>query len=103
MKRGSPLNEEVRELLAPILGRRVYAIQIGDDGPIKIGVTTDVSRRLWTLQTACPWDLHLRAEWAAEWSSETTAHHELARHRMRGEWFTPHAAVLAYIRNRGGA
>lgn len=96
------LATEMVRLLDAQLGPKVYAIQIGDAGPIKVGVAINLSRRMWTLQTACPWQLQLRAHWLAAWSSESIAHDALARHRIRGEWFEPHRFVLSYIKNRNG-
>ena len=69
----------------------VYAIQSGEDGPVKVGIATSASQRVRELQTGNPYKLRLlgysvvRKEWALQW--ERKAHERLKDYRMEGEWF----------------
>jgi hypothetical protein len=76
----------------------IYGIQIefpcGHAGPIKIGITGDVRARLGHLRTACPWPLRLLFDFPGTEKEEAFLHETFAEHRMRGEWFAPHADVV---------
>lgn len=75
----------------------IYAIQVGEDGPIKIGVATDPRDRLKALQTAHHRPLRLlgysvvRKAWALQW--ERKVHARIQKYRLEGEWFECHRAV----------
>lgn len=63
-----------------------------EGGPYKVGLTSDIQRRLDALQTASPVDLqvHHTFEVADVYEArvaERAAHERLASHRVRGEWF----------------
>ena len=75
----------------------VYFIQEGDDGPIKIGVSTigSVHGRLRSVQRGNPRVLRLRRVVRGGYGLEGTLHKRYAEHRMVGEWFEPHEEVLA--------
>lgn len=75
----------------------VYAIQIGDDGPIKIGQSRSPEKRLASLQGASPYSLRIAHRIPNERGLERGIHHVLAAHRMRGEWFTNHPEVFAAL------
>jgi len=70
-----------------------YFIQVDFDGPIKIGTAADPQERLQTLQTANPHELHLVLTVWAPADLERDLHARLSAHRIRGEWFRPHAEV----------
>lgn len=72
----------------------VYFIQAGDCGPIKIGFTNKVRRRLQMLQTGANTPLHLRKSTGGGAALERRLHRELDAHRLQGEWFSPSAAVI---------
>lgn len=59
------------------------------DGLIKIGWTKSCAKtRLQCLQTGCPVDLSLIGErYGASQKQEGLLHKQLAKHRVRGEWF----------------
>ncbi len=67
----------------------------------KVGIATDPKQRLATLQTACPFDLHLHLAAAVPFSEahtiERRAHRALAKSCVRNEWFeaTPTEAIAA--------
>ena len=72
----------------------VYLIQVGDDGPYKIGQAQDPAKRIKELQTASPDKLYLRAFISGvPGSFESQLHSKLAEFHIRGEWFEPVAAV----------
>lgn len=71
-------------------------------GPVKIGIASDVNRRIYGLRAGNPRELSVLG--SIVFSSrdearraEKALHDELAAHRMAGEWFAPAPAVLAYI------
>ena len=76
-------------------GERVYFIQAGDGGPIKIGRAVDVIRRLHGLQAASWEELRLLSATGAV--TEREMHQRFASLRIRGEWFKPSVELLELI------
>jgi hypothetical protein len=76
---------------------QVYFIQIGQSGPIKIGISSNVGQRFTDLSVACPWDLRLLCTKYGTEKDERRLHQRFAADRMRGEWFRPSARLLAFI------
>ena len=70
----------------------VYIVQFGKKGPVKIGMTCDVERRISESQTFCPATLYLLAKMPCE-SKESARTRERMFHqkfralKVRGEWF----------------
>jgi hypothetical protein len=83
-------------------GWYLYAIQQGDDGPIKIGRATDPAQRLATLQQGSAVELRGIAAWPALALEEAQLHEEFAAHRLRGEWFSPAPELLELVLALGG-
>lgn len=79
------------------LNQRVYFIQSGDDGPIKIGIADDPVTRLRHIQTGSPERLTLLGTLHGGQDREKVLHAYLAAFRHRGEWFKPCAEVLAVV------
>ena len=78
--------------------RGVYFVQAGAAGPIKIGVSADITARLKELQTASPYPLRLLATLdGATQKTETQLHQHFASARRHGEWFEPVPELLALI------
>ncbi len=77
----------------------LYFIQQGNQGPIKIGVSTNPQNRLRQLQTASPYDLKLiHVSPNPHWATQEAATHEFFDHlRMAGEWFVPAKELIKYI------
>ena len=72
----------------------IYCIQIGDDGPVKIGFTGGKPEaRLKQLQTSSPFDLRLVGYFNGDMQGEALFHEVFSECRMRGEWFSDAAAV----------
>ncbi len=72
----------------------VYIIQSGDrpKSPIKIGVSSNVDKRVAELQTGNPYPLKVLASITCRSKSdayglENFIHKKLRKHRMKGEWF----------------
>lgn len=83
----------------------VYFIQIGADGPIKIGIAANVGARLRALQTAKPRQLFVRgtiSEVGCALRLEQELHLRFAQQRIRGEWFAPHTDLLDFIKGYCG-
>lgn len=81
---------------------RVYFIQAGEGGPIKIGTAIDVARRLLVLQTGNVEPLTLLCDFEGGPEEERRLHRLFAADHLRGEWFRPSAAVLDHIANITG-
>jgi hypothetical protein len=87
---------------APPVTRRledvIYFIQAGKAGPIKIGLTYDVSLRLSILQIGSPLPLRLLAIQPGKRDVEISLHERFSALRLHGEWFEPAEELLDYIR-----
>ena len=73
-----------------------------DEGPIKIGVSGHVGKRLQNFQTSYPHKLHILAVIRQGGMREGEFHKKFAEHRMQGEWFARHPALLAEINRING-
>lgn len=67
--------------------RVVYFIQAGQHGPIKIGVASNVRKRLAALQTGHHTSLRIIGTVPGDAALERELHQRFAAHRIRGEWF----------------
>lgn len=83
----------------------VYFIQSTQGGPVKIGYSANPVGRLSTLQTAHAHPLKIIGRMVGGLAVERSLHTLFAADRVRpdGEWFRPSAALLAFIREVGGA
>ncbi|MGW4808738.1 GIY-YIG nuclease family protein [Kitasatospora sp. NPDC004272] len=68
-------------------GSCVYLVTGAAGGPVKIGCTTDLQRRLAALQCGSPFKLQLLATFTGGQELEAALHRLLASHRLEGEWF----------------
>jgi len=53
----------------------------------KVGWAKNVARRMYALQTSCPFDLVLKDHFPGDKLHESDFHIALDDHRLRGEWF----------------
>ena len=67
--------------------RFIYFMQIGENGPIKIGLTFKVQRRLAQAQTFNYQPITLLSSFPGSQTLETVLLKRFSRHRLRGEWF----------------
>jgi hypothetical protein len=77
----------------------IYAVQLGDNGPIKFGYASNVYKRMAQMQVSHHEVLHLRAceEVGDDLKAERMIHENLAQYRIRGEWFRPTEPVLEVV------
>lgn len=79
---------------------RVYFIQSGRGGPIKVGVAADPRARLGQLQVGNPKRLRLLGSIPGDASIESAIHRELDGDRVGGEWFKATARVRSAVKRR---
>lgn len=72
----------------------IYFIQRGDAGPVKIGFTNDIRKRLRGLQTGHDTRLILRRAFDGSEVDERKLHARFVGSRLQGEWFAPTADIL---------
>lgn len=72
----------------------IYFARAGDDGPVKIGQSKDVAKRIRELQTAHHSKLSVIRTIDAPLWVEGWLHGYFAAQRQVGEWFTYDAAML---------
>ena len=78
--------------------RKIYFIQVGTSGPIKIGYTSKpIKQRLASLQSANPKPLRLIATLDGDLFTETELHQRFQPHRGLGEWFDPDPDLIQFI------
>lgn len=82
--------------------RRIYFIEAGEGGPIKIGVAIDVAARLKDLQAANPTALRLIASIPGDYCQERELHRRFKGERLNGEWFIGNGAVRAFALSLSG-
>jgi hypothetical protein len=73
----------------------VYFVQMGEDGPIKVGQTTKPLQRLESLQNGNPYPLRFTRIEIWPGSQECYIHGIFKDYRLRGEWFRRHPALAA--------
>lgn len=77
----------------------IYFIQGECGGPIKIGYTTDLLKRLKTLQTGYPDLLEVLLAFPGKPEYEKAIHKQFEEYRLNGEWFKSCPEVLARIKH----
>jgi hypothetical protein len=76
----------------------VYFLQVGTDGPIKIGCTkNDIQQRVRAMQLTSPHILRWIGYFPGDRAAERQAHLLLKNSSLRGEWFYPTVEVLAFV------
>jgi len=75
----------------------IYFIQAVNGGPIKIGVTQNIHKRLDSLQTASPYQLRVLALIRGGQRLEQEYHRHFHMYRLSGEWFEPAQPILAEV------
>ena len=89
--------EKVKEQEA-LVSSQGYLYFVGaDEGPIKIGMTSNPKKRIKGLQTGHPHKLRYLALVPNASLQEAVYHERFAKHRLEGEWFTRHPDILAEI------
>jgi len=75
----------------------IYFVRMENMGPIKIGFTKNVRKRLYSLNTSTPFPLQLLLSYPADEEEEEEIHDGLREIRLNGEWFLPHPFLLKEI------
>jgi hypothetical protein len=75
----------------------IYFVQVGIDGPIKIGYTKNMANRLIGLQSDNPYKLIVLGVMDGDVVKEGALHIKFDEYRIRGEWFWPVKPILSYI------
>ena len=79
----------------------IYFLQVGSDGPIKIGYTiSPIKQRIRALQTISPHILRWIGVFGGTRDDERAAHRLLQNSSLRGEWFYPTVEVLAFVQEK---
>jgi transposase len=76
---------------------KIYFIQSGENGPIKIGITSNLKSRLSAMQSDCPFKLKLLASFSGSKEDEISLHSEFSDCKLRGEWFNPVSSLESLI------
>lgn len=78
----------------------IYAVQIRPpDGPVKVGRARDPWKRWEMMMQAWPFEYEIEL-WALvpnAYAEEEDLHMRLRSHRIRGEWYHPHANARAAL------
>jgi len=75
----------------------VYFVQAGEDGPIKIGWTQDIDRRIPELQTANARKLRLLGMVPGTLDTEAAFHARFSHLRLEAEWFRSSAEIFDFL------
>lgn len=75
----------------------IYAIQAGENGPVKIGWSDAPKKRVRELQTGNPQKLRLLACCEIGDDAEYFIHIYLKNEKMVGEWFSPTSKTLKVV------
>lgn len=65
----------------------IYFVRAGEDGPVKIGVSTNAAKRIDALKTASPIKLSVLRVIEGDRLQEQALHWEFRNLRLQGEWF----------------
>lgn len=76
----------------------IYFIQVGRTGPIKIGFSKNIKKRLQTLQTANPYTLYVIGYMPGDKKVEKAIHRKFSYINIFREWFFYDANLMQYIK-----
>lgn len=77
---------------------RVYFVEAGENGPIKVGVVyADMRQRMNEIQICCPQPIRILGTTPGGYGLEAAIKHELRAYRIHGEWFERHPFVEQFI------
>lgn len=76
----------------------IYFVKSTISHEIKIGFTSsNVLKRLSTIQTSHPYKLELLAKIPGDRKFEKSLHQKFEKYRLKGEWFQPHPDIINFI------
>ena len=79
---------------------KVYFIQSIFGGPIKIGCTINIDKRLCDLQAGSPIKLVLLGTICGSYEEESKLHKRFGKHRIHGEWFNLSEDLYIYLKRK---
>lgn len=94
--RAQVIHEEYEVIRSKATNRFIYFVQ-AENGPIKIGVASNLEKRIGNLRGSSPVKLTLLFATHGGATAEANLHHRFREHRLHGEWFAPHPDILAEI------
>lgn len=95
-------NKEAQKAKRIRLRSKIYFIQQGLSGPIKIGVSANPSRRLVNLQVANPFPLKIIGMIPGTVVEEEKIQKLFEKFRIQGEWFSPDEEIINFIKENCG-
>lgn len=75
----------------------IYFLRAKDSGNIKIGYSTNPEQRKAGLQSAHYEELEFVGLMDGTIDDETVIKRRFAKHKIRGEWYSPHQEILDFI------
>jgi len=85
------------------INTQIYFIQSGDEGPIKIGIATDVKQRMKTIDITSPNSLRLLGIMDGDLADEKRLHKKFRCDKVRGEWFKPTERLMRFVQENARA
>lgn len=79
----------------------IYFVQVDGAGPIKIGFTENLEKRIQGMLTATPGTIKVLATRPGTLAEERVLHQRFAHLRVSREWFRPEEDLITYIRGLG--
>lgn len=76
--------------------QKIYFVQRGEAGPVKIGVSANPDSRIAALQKSYEEKLRVLAIILGDLAAERALHERFAEHRIKGEWFKPVPEILDF-------
>lgn len=67
--------------------RTIYFLQLGNNGPVKIGITKYLEPRIQSMQSCIPIPLQLVLTLRGNRLLEKKLHDRFAKHKIQGEWY----------------
>jgi hypothetical protein len=77
---------------------KIYFIQAGNNGPIKIGFSRNPQNRLIALSEYSPFPLRMVAQIEGTFGDEGKLHKRFSQYKIKGEWFHPSGELLEYVK-----
>lgn len=96
VERARAVSLELRD--APPKQPYVYFVWFTSSGPVKIGCSTDPSRRLKELQRGTRFTLRMSGVVPGGYDLERDLHRHFSHLRVIGEWFQPSVELTAFLR-----
>ena len=75
-----------------------YVYFVAFDGAVKIGRTTDITKRMKTIQTSCHGDIELLYCFLTDKITETELHNLFSDLKLKGEWFRFNAKFVLRLK-----